>query len=93
MRKPILTGPCQSHISFDYFKLCRSHLRFYRIATDPYAEVWIILINIAWVCYNLLVLGAASAVALERKQVRSSPRVACNIRAQLELKMRTLFLL
>lgn len=59
---------------------------FYRIATDPYAEVWIILINIAWVCYNLLVLGAASAVALEKKQVRSSPRVACNIRAQLELK-------
>lgn len=41
---------------------------FYRIATDPYAEVWIILINIAWICYNLLVLGAASAVALEKNR-------------------------
>lgn len=68
MRKPILTGPCQSHISFDYLNFAGLIYGFYRIATDPYAEVWIILINIAWVCYNLLVLGAASAVALEKNR-------------------------
>ncbi len=56
-----------------------------KIATDPYAEVIIILINLAWVTYNLLILGAATAVALEARQVRNSPRVRCEMRATLEI--------
>ncbi|MGN0916466.1 MAG: PilZ domain-containing protein [Succinivibrio sp.] len=58
----------------------------YNIIFNPYAEVSTILINLLWVSYNLLVLGAASAVALEAKQVRTSPRVRCAIDARLEIK-------
>ncbi len=54
-----------------------------RIATDPYAEVITILINLLWVTYNLLVLGAAAAVALEKRQVRASPRIRCEMKATL----------
>ena len=51
---------------------------------DPFAEKLTIFINLLWVAYNLLVLGAASAVALETKQIRSFPRVDCRMRATLE---------
>lgn len=57
----------------------------YKVFFDPYCEPFIILINVAWVCYNLLVLGAASAVALERRQVRAAPRVSCSMDAVLEI--------
>jgi cellulose synthase (UDP-forming) len=56
----------------------------YNIIFNPYAEISTILINLGWVSYNLLILGAASAVALEAKQVRASPRVNCNMEAMLE---------
>ncbi len=56
-----------------------------RIASDPYADVIIILINLLWVTYNLLVLGAAAAVALEAKQLRASPRIKCAMGARLEV--------
>ena len=57
----------------------------YKLFFDPYAEISTILINLGWVSYNLLVLGAASAVALETKQVRASPRVTCAMDAILEI--------
>lgn len=56
-----------------------------RIVNDPYADVIIILINLLWVTYNLLVLGAAAAVALEARQLRSSPRIKCAMGARLEV--------
>ena len=56
----------------------------YKMIFDPYAEISTILINLGWVSYNLLVLGAAAAVALETKQVRASPRVPCAIDVVLE---------
>lgn len=59
---------------------------FVKIFCDPYAEIITILINIAWVSYNLLVLGAAAAVANEVRQVRKSPRVRCDMEARLELR-------
>ncbi len=57
----------------------------YKIIFDPYAQVSTIAINLGWVCYNLLVLGAAAAVALETKQVRAAPRVPCAIDTIIEL--------
>ncbi len=57
----------------------------YNIFFDPYAEVGVIIVNLLWVAYNLLILGAASAVALERRQVRASPRVECNMKARIEI--------
>ncbi len=56
----------------------------YKIIFDPFAEVSTILINLGWVSYNLLVLGAAAAVALETRQVRTAPRVPCSMDAILE---------
>lgn len=49
------------------------------------SETVTILVNLGWVLYNLLILGAAAAVALEKKQVRSSPRVYTKLPAVLEL--------
>lgn len=57
----------------------------YKLIFDPFAEHWTIAINLVWVSYNLLVLGAAAAVALESKQVRANPRVQAAIPATLEL--------
>lgn len=57
----------------------------YRVFFDPYSQAFIVLINVAWVCYNLLVLGAASAVALERRQIRAAPRVSCDMEASIEI--------
>lgn len=57
----------------------------YNIFFDPFAQVGVIIINLLWVCYNLLVLGAASAVALERRQVRTSPRVSCEMECTIDI--------
>ncbi|WP_017444646.1 UDP-forming cellulose synthase catalytic subunit [Gayadomonas joobiniege] len=47
--------------------------------------VAVLLISMAWTFYNLIVLGAAIAVAAEAKQVRVSHRVQSNIPAHLKL--------
>lgn len=57
----------------------------WRIAFDPWADNMTLVINLLWVLYNLLVLGAASAVALERRQIRRTPRVKAAIPVSIEL--------
>ena len=57
----------------------------WRMAFDPFSDALTLAINLAWVLYNLLVLGAASAVALERRQVRRTPRVKASIPVSIEL--------
>ncbi len=57
----------------------------WRMAFDPFADMLTLFINLLWVLYNLLVLGAASAVALERRQVRRTPRVKASIPVSIEL--------
>ena len=57
----------------------------YNIIFNPFCEVSTVVVNLLWVLYNLLILGAASAVALEAKQVRASPRVLCDMKGKLEL--------
>lgn len=58
---------------------------FYSLLFKPNAESITIAINMLWVVYNLLILGASTAVALEAKQVRTAPRVTCNIPTIIEL--------
>ncbi len=48
---------------------------FYRLATGPQDEISTVIVNILWTLYNLLILGAAVAVAVEAKQVRKDHRV------------------
>ncbi len=48
---------------------------FYRLATGPQDEISTVIVNILWTIYNLLILGAAVAVAVEAKQIRKNHRV------------------
>lgn len=57
----------------------------YKMIFDPFAEGFTIFVNLLWVLYNLLVLGASAAVALEARQIRKVPRTKCRIRTAIEL--------
>ncbi|WP_037028432.1 UDP-forming cellulose synthase catalytic subunit [Psychromonas aquimarina] len=58
---------------------------FYRLGWGPNDEIGTVLINIIWTLYNLLILGAAVAVAMEAKQVRKDHRVDVSIPVTLRL--------
>lgn len=45
----------------------------------------VIVMNLAWTAYNLLILGATLAVAWETRQIREAPRVAVQLPAMLRL--------
>lgn len=47
----------------------------YRLGWGPHDEIGTVIVNIVWTFYNLLILGAAVAVAVEAKQVRKDHRV------------------
>ena len=49
-----------------------------RIAFGDPEQIGLIIISMCWIGYNLLILGAAVAVAAEAKQVRRSHRISCN---------------
>lgn len=57
----------------------------WRIFTGPPHEVPTVLITMAWVFYNLVILGGAIAVAAEVKQIRQSHRVPASLPAHLQL--------
>ncbi|MBD2857680.1 UDP-forming cellulose synthase catalytic subunit [Spongiibacter sp. KMU-158] len=57
----------------------------FRLAFGPETEIAAVLVNMAWTLYNLLLLGAAAAVARELKQIRSTPRVVADIPVSLAL--------
>jgi len=52
---------------------------------EDYEEIPTIILNLFWVAYNLIILGAAAAVALETRQVRMSHRVQMKLFAVLHL--------
>ncbi|EPM5662336.1 UDP-forming cellulose synthase catalytic subunit [Vibrio alginolyticus] len=47
----------------------------YRMGWGPQNEIGTVIVNLVWTMYNLLILGAAVAVAVEAKQVRKDHRV------------------
>lgn len=53
--------------------------------SGPADEVPTVVLNLFWVTYNLIMLGAAAAVALETRQVRLSHRVQMKLAAVLHL--------
>ncbi len=53
-------------------------------------ETDVLLINLVWTGYNLLILSASVAVAWEQRQVRSSPRMAVKLPAMLRVGARAL---
>lgn len=50
------------------------------IVGDP-VQIGVLAISMAWALYNLMIIGAAIAVAAEARQVRKSHRIACHFPA------------
>ncbi len=63
---------------------------FGRLVWGPGDEIGTTLLNLLWTCYNILLLGAALAVASETRQVRLAHRVAMRLPALLLLQDGTL---
>lgn len=59
---------------------------FIRLIIGDPGQIGVLLISMTWAGYNLMILGAAVAVATESKQVRKSHRIACNFPAVIRLK-------
>ncbi|MHC6223308.1 UDP-forming cellulose synthase catalytic subunit [Pseudomonas sp. X10] len=58
----------------------------WRLFTGPVSEIGTIIVSSLWVIYNLLILGAAIAVAAEVRQVRRAHRVQMHLPAALVLE-------
>ncbi len=59
---------------------------FWRLATGPADETFTVLITMAWVLYNLTIIGVAIAVATEAGQARRRSRVATELPCNLALR-------
>jgi len=57
----------------------------WRLAYGPATEIYTVIGSLAWVLYNLIVLGGAVAVAAEVRQVRQAHRVPTALPARLRL--------
>lgn len=57
----------------------------WRLVTGPTAEIGTVIVSSLWVIYNLLIIGAAVAVAAEVRQVRRAHRVPMRLPAGLML--------
>ncbi len=57
----------------------------WRLVDGPDYEISTVLLNMGWTAYNLLILGAALAVAAEARQVRHNHRVPFEMPAELIL--------
>ncbi|OXY83414.1 UDP-forming cellulose synthase catalytic subunit [Oceanimonas doudoroffii] len=60
-------------------------LGVWRFIYGPAAEQGTVVVTSLWVLYNLLIIGAAVAIAAETRQVRQSPRVRMRLPATLRL--------
>ena len=52
---------------------------FYKAFFDPNPEYLTLAINMGWIAYNLMILGASMAVAVEESQTHQFPRIHCKI--------------
>jgi len=57
----------------------------WRLGTGPVDEIATVLVSMAWVLYNLIIIGGAVGVAAEVRQVRRAHRVATNLPASIRL--------
>ncbi|WP_095055220.1 UDP-forming cellulose synthase catalytic subunit [Pseudomonas sp. Irchel s3b2] len=58
---------------------------FWRLFTGPATEIGTVLVSTLWVVYNLLIIGAAVAIAAEVRQVRQTHRVQSKLPAAVRL--------
>ena len=57
----------------------------WRLFTGPKDEIFTVLVSVLWVVYNLLIIGAAVAVAAEVRQVRTTHRVLARLPGAIKL--------
>ncbi|NNA05891.1 UDP-forming cellulose synthase catalytic subunit [Pseudomonas lundensis] len=57
----------------------------WRLFTGPTDEILTIIVSVLWVIYNLLIIGAAVAVAAEVRQVRQTHRVQTRLPGAIQL--------
>ena len=57
----------------------------WRLFTGPRDEIFTIIVSVLWVVYNLLIIGAAVAVAAEVRQVRNTHRVLTRLPGAIRL--------
>lgn len=77
------------HISWPYLVLMGLNMIGLAIGIkkavfDPTPEYLTLVINLGWIVYNLMVLGASMAVAVEEKEEHRFPRIALNLPIVLE---------
>ena len=57
----------------------------FRLLFGDSSQIGVLVISMLWASYNVIILGAAVAVAAEAKQVRSSHRIKANFPAAIRL--------
>ena len=57
----------------------------FRLFFGDSSQIGVLVISMLWASYNVIILGAAVAVAAEAKQVRSSHRIKANFPAAIRL--------
>ncbi len=84
-------------LALNFFGLLLAIPRFWRFNFWPFTTVWpfttlydgahpgTIIMNCIWTCFNITILGVATAVAWESQQRRQTVRVAMNVPADVEL--------
>ena len=51
----------------------------YKAFFDPNPEYFTLVINMGWIAYNLMILGASMAVEIKEVQTHQFPRIHCKI--------------
>jgi cellulose synthase (UDP-forming) len=77
-------------IALPYALMCVANLiglaaAIYRLVVGMGATD-VVVINLTWTCYNLLILGVTLAAAWEERQMRVAPRVAVTLPAMIRLE-------
>jgi len=57
----------------------------YRLLVTDRTHAGAICMNVAWIVFNIVILGVAAAVAYEQRQLRSSVRIEANIAIRIDL--------
>lgn len=73
-----VSKPCLVLMALNFIGL---GIGLYKAFFDPNPEYLTLVINMGWILYNLMILGATMAVAVEEVQTHQFPRVQCKIEA------------
>lgn len=86
VEKPFFSGRIAApYIGLTLISLAGMGAGLWRLL-GPGENIDVVLINMAWTSYNLVILGATLAVAWEQRQTRKAPRVAVQLPSMLRLE-------